>query len=81
MSTHISTARVSELNDIIKNPNRGVIGLLGDHGGLSLITGDIEESSVFGAITVITEHGTLYLDPEASVSISEEFHPSILQEN
>jgi hypothetical protein len=68
-----STVRVTDIPAIIADPDRGVISLVGDHGGLSLITGDVEDSGlVFGTLAFETEHGTVYLDPDAETTISEE---------
>lgn len=64
--------RVKDIADIALDPERGIISLVGDHGGLSLITGDITASAVIrGTIGIETEHGTVYLDPEVEVLISE----------
>lgn len=69
-----STVAVADIPSIIADPKRGVVSLVGDHGGLALITGDIEASSlVLGSMVVETEHGTIYLDPELEAVISEEF--------
>lgn len=47
--------------------------LVGDADNLSCITGEVYESStVPGLMAVETEHGTLYLDPEEEVLISED---------
>lgn len=55
---------VSELADTIQSA-AGSVSLVGDHGGQSLITGDLRDSGlVMGALSVETEHGTVYLDPE-----------------
>lgn len=68
-----STVRVADIPAIIADPERGIISLVGDHGGLSLITGDVSDSGlVFGTMAFETEHGTVYLDPEAETQISEE---------
>lgn len=73
MSHTRSTVKVAEVPAIAADPSRGVVSLVGDHGGLSLITGDIDASSlVLGTLALETEHGTLYLDPEADIVISEE---------
>ena len=57
--------------EIIDDPDRGVISLIGDRGGLSQITGDVERSSVMGGLAVETEHGTVYFDPEDQIHIDE----------
>lgn len=73
MATRISTISASELVDFTEDPTRGVVSLVGDHGGLSLITGEINDSSaIFGTMAVETEHGTVFLDPEAQILVSEE---------
>ena len=67
------SVRVADIPGIIADPNRGIISLVGGHGGLSLITGDVSESGVvFGALAFETEHGTVYLDPDQQTEISEE---------
>lgn len=67
------TVLVADLPSIIEDPERGVISLVGDHGGLSLITGGIEGSGlVMGALSIETEHGVVYLDPEQETEISED---------
>jgi hypothetical protein len=67
------TVSVSDLTPIVEDPERGIISLVGDHGGLSLITGDIDPSAiVFGTLAVETEHGTVYLDRDAEITISED---------
>lgn len=39
--------------------------LVGDFGGLTLISGDVKPSAAMpGLLHVETEHGTLYLDPD-----------------
>jgi len=73
MNTSQFPVRVSDIAGIVEDSNRGVISLVGDHGGLSLITGEIASSSLMtGMIALETEHGTVYLDPEVEVTISEE---------
>ena len=68
-----STVPVADLPGIVTDPNRGVISLIGDHGSPSLITGHLRESSlVKGALSVETEHGTVYLDLESTQRIREE---------
>lgn len=61
---------VSELAEAVECDS-DVLALVGENGGLSLITGDIEESSIFsGAVAVLTEHGALYLDADAEVMVA-----------
>lgn len=73
MNTSQFPVRVSDIAGIVEDSNRGVISLVGDHGGLSLITGEIAPSSLMtGMISIETEHGTVHLDPEVEVTISEE---------
>lgn len=44
--------------------------IVGDHGNLTQITGEVHESSVFGGmITAETEHGTLLLDADLPVRV------------
>lgn len=46
------------------------LALLGDQGGVSLITGAIVPSGVVrGTVSVETEHGTVYLDEEGEVEV------------
>lgn len=67
------TVSGSELARIVADPKHGVISLVGDRGDLSLITGDINASSlIMSTLVVETEHGTVYLDPEAEIRISED---------
>lgn len=73
MARTTSTVKVAEIPSIIADPNRGVVSLVGDHGGLSLVVGDVEPSGlVMGTIAFETEHGTLYLDPDSETRISED---------
>jgi hypothetical protein len=73
MNVTQSTVLVSDIPAIVADPNRGIVSLVGDRGGLSRITGDLSESAVvLGALAVETEHGTIYLDPESETRISEE---------
>ena len=68
-----STVPVADLPRIVTDPNHGVISLIGDRGNPSLITGHLRESSlVKGALSVETEHGTVYLDLESTQRIREE---------
>lgn len=58
---------------VIEDPARGVVSLVGDRGGLSRITGDVQISHVIpGMVRVETEHGTVYLDDDQDMFISEE---------
>lgn len=67
------TVAVSQIPTIVDDPARGVISLVGDHGGLSLITGPINSSSlVMGSLAIETEHGVVYLDPNSETTISED---------
>jgi hypothetical protein len=69
-----TTVRVSDIPAIIDDPSRGVVSLVGGHGGLSLITGPINRSGlVMGTLSIETEHGVVYLDPEEIQEISEEW--------
>lgn len=72
MATIKHTVRVQEIPSIVADPSRGIISLVGDRGGMALITGEIERSSMMGLLAIETEHGTLYLDPESEVVISEQ---------
>ena len=72
MGRTTSTVPVSELAEIVADPERGTISLIGDNGGHALITGEIHESSVVrGTIRIETEHGSIYLAPDLEVEISE----------
>lgn len=67
------TVRVSDIPEIVDDPARGEISLVGSNGGLSLIVGDIESSGlVMGTLAIETEHGVVYLDPETDTQISED---------
>jgi hypothetical protein len=69
-----STVRVADIPSIIEDPARGIVSLVGDHGGLSLITGPTQQSGlVMGTLSFETEHGVVYLDPDETTQISEEF--------
>jgi hypothetical protein len=69
-----STVRVGDIPSIMEDPTRGVVSLVGDHGGLSLITGPSHHSGlVMGTLSIETEHGVVYLDPDETTEISEEF--------
>lgn len=66
------TIPASELADMMADPARGIFSLVGGNGGLSLITGDISSSSLlFGALSVETEHGTIYVAPDETLVVSE----------
>jgi hypothetical protein len=68
-----STVRVGDIPSIIDDPKRGIVSLVGDHGGLSLITGPVSQSGlVMDLLSFETEHGVVYLNPEAVAQISEE---------
>lgn len=63
------TVRVSSLADVVLSEG-GPVALLGDHGGISLITGAVALSGLVpGTASVETEHGTVYLDAEGVVEI------------
>lgn len=67
------TTSIKELTELVGSKDRGIFSLVGDHGGLSLITGEISLSNViFGAVAIETEHGTLFLDEKAELTVSEE---------
>lgn len=67
------TMTVSALPEFLADPDRGPISLVGDHGGHSAITGEISPSGlVMGTVSIETEHGTIYLDPEESIDIVED---------
>lgn len=69
-----STVRVAGIPSIVEDPARGIVSLVGSNGGLSQITGWIEESGVvMGSLSIETEHGTVYLDPNETTQISEAF--------
>lgn len=61
------------LQSVIDDPERGVLSLAGNHGGLSLITGEVYESNVVqGMLAIETEHGTVYVDRDNEITVSEE---------
>lgn len=65
--------KVADIPAIIDDPQHGVISLVGDHGGISLITGPSNASGlVMGTLSIETEHGVIYLDPDEMTTISEE---------
>lgn len=67
------TTTLEELADLIGRKGRGIFSLVGDHGGLSLITGEIYSSNVIiGTTAIETEHGTIYLDGEIELTVSED---------
>jgi hypothetical protein len=69
-----STVPVADIPSIIEDPARGIVSLVGDHGGLSLITGPSHHSGlVMGTLSIETEHGVVYLDPDETTEISEAF--------
>lgn len=73
MPSITSTVHVSDLARIIEDPTRGTISLRGDSGGISLITGNIQPSGLIkGTVSIETEHGTIYLDADLEVQISED---------
>lgn len=73
MSQTQQTVLVAEIPAIIEDPARGIISLVGDHGGLSLITGSTHSSGlVMGTLSIETEHGVVYLDPDQETEISED---------
>lgn len=66
----------TQLPEIIADPQRGIISLVGDMGGLSQITGEVTVSNiVIGTLAIETEHGTVYLDPDSGILISEDHGP------
>lgn len=68
-----STVNVADLGTILADPARGVVSLVGGHGGLSLITGPVSQSGlVMGTLSIETEHGVVHLDLEETTEISEE---------
>lgn len=79
-----STVRVGDIPSIIEDPTRGIVSLVGDHGGLSQITGPVHQSGlVMGTLSFETEHGVVYLDPDETTEISEalplsEDHPWVV---
>lgn len=67
------TIRVGDIPAIVEDPKSGAVSLLGNHGGLSLITGPFARSGlVMGTLSIETEHGVVYLDPDELQEISEE---------
>lgn len=79
-----STVRVGDIPAIIEDDARGIVSLVGNSGGLSQITGPVSQSGlVMGTLSIETEHGVVYLDPDESTVISESFptaedHPWIV---
>lgn len=72
--TKRTTVLVADIPRIVDDPARGVVSIVGDHGGLALITGPQQASGLMmGTMSVETEHGVLYLDPDTEVEISEEW--------
>ena len=68
-----STVLVADIPGLLADPARGAISLVGDHGGLSLITGPATGTGFLsGLMSIETEHGVVYLDPETAAQISEE---------
>lgn len=67
------TIPVADLGAYVSSPNTGIISLVGSHGGLSLVVGDVDPSNVVsGTVSVETEHGTVYLDEDGEVEINED---------
>lgn len=67
-----STVRVKDLAGVIADPTRGVVSLVGDNGGLSLINGEVVTSNLIpGTIAIETEHGVIRLPEDEHVTISE----------
>lgn len=63
----VAVAALAEAVALAESP----LALLGDQGGVSLITGDIIPSGlVHGTVSVETEHGTVYLDAEGEVEVA-----------
>lgn len=63
------TLQVRQLPDYLEH---SPAYLVGDVDNLSCITGEVYDSSTMpGLMAVETEHGTLYLDPEEEVLISD----------
>lgn len=64
---------VSEIPDFLADPDAGPLRLIGDQGGHSAINGEICESGlVMGTLSIETEHGTVYLDPELEIEVYED---------
>ena len=67
-----STVRVADIPSILENPARGIVSLVGNNGGLSLITGPAERFGlIMGALSIETEHGVVYLYLDETAEISE----------
>lgn len=78
MARITSTVRVADIPGIVEDPARGIVSLRGDHGGISLITGEMQMSSVHvDLLRIETEHGSIYLAPGLEVEISEEVEDSL----
>lgn len=70
MTAQQRTVSVSEIPELVEDAG---ISIVGDHGGLSLITGEVEESSLVpGTLSIETEHGVLYLPEDHQQTICEE---------
>lgn len=64
---------VAGIPDFLADPDNGPLRLIGDQGGHSAITGEICESGlVMGTLSIETEHGTVYLDPESEIEVYED---------
>lgn len=65
---------MADIPGIVNDPARGIVSIVGDHGGFALITGPQHVSGLMmGTMSIETEHGVLYLDPDTEVEISEEW--------
>lgn len=73
MSSARFTTTVAQLPTFVNDTSRGIISLVGDHGGLALITGPISESSLVPeTLSIETEHGVIYLEPSEEITIQED---------
>ncbi|MFJ2662512.1 hypothetical protein [Arthrobacter koreensis] len=67
------TVPASDIPAITGDPARGVIRLVGERGGLSMImTPAQSEGFIEAVIRIETEHGVLYLTPETTTVLREE---------
>lgn len=73
MTRRIRTVTASDIAQLVDDPDHGTISLVGSEGGTALIVGEIYDSNVQPGLLVIeTEHGSVYLDPEAETQIQED---------
>lgn len=77
-----SKVRVRDLPTIVAEHPEGAVSLVGDHGGLSRISGEIHPSSVVrDTIRVETEHGSIYLATYLEIEISVERRDELAEDD